>query len=730
MSIIGGVNMGSLTDYLFFFANGMVDANWQSASKGYLGDVAINGVTASERTSGSFAYAGVISTNDATLSAWQNIVNNNPTQALSALNQTALIAGLQADLVSAIKQINALPATPGYTSVTSTDLDGLNTQNGINEIFVINITDGLNFSQKINITGDAGDVFILRWDTDGNPQNGYQGQLKPQSGGAIVPHGGLKPTNFISVAGNIGSSGGGLNPAVPYPQGPRYNDGTGPLITNGEDWNGGGFFTGYLLTTGAPGNTPDPITGLYIGQTSSLSNGIFVGGWYSLTTKFSMTSGTSGVYVSPNPSTYSIPRIDVKKYVSPDNGISWLDAEIPPGPVIPPTIDPQFKFVVQNAGNVPLSLVSLSDSVYGVISVGGNLAVNDSFEVVITKPWSQGDHENEATAVGTYGTDTVSSTDFAHYLGIVIGQPAVRIVKYVSPDNGATWLDANTPPGPDILSNVAPQFKFVVTNIGTDDLTNVVITDDLFGVVGGPISLVVGASTAFYYTDLWQQGQHVNTARATGNSVDGPVFDQNSAYYNGVLAAPDITIKKYVSPDNGVTWLDANTSPGPTIPSSIQPRFKFVVTNTGNTELTDVLVTDSVYSFIDALLTLDAGESVEWEIIKPWNAGAHENIATVTANFDGTTLSASDNAWYFGEEAPVPAISIAKYVSVDDGATWLHVNMPIGPLLPDGMTAMFKYVVTNTGNTKLTNVTVTDSVIGAIATGVSLGVGESQTWII
>jgi len=62
---------------------------------------------------------------------------------------------------------------------------------------------------------------------------------------------------------------------------------------------GGGFFTGYWLTTGAPTTLSN---GLYVGDTAPLSNAIFVGGWYSLTTKFSMTSGTSGVHVCPTPS--------------------------------------------------------------------------------------------------------------------------------------------------------------------------------------------------------------------------------------------------------------------------------------------------------------------------------------------------------------------------------------------------------------------------------------------
>jgi len=209
MTTIGGIDLGDLPSYLLFFADGSVDANWQGATKGFIGDVAVNGLVASERTSGDVPYAGTLYTNAPTQGAWQAILDQNPTQASGVTGDTTRIANLTADLISAIQQINALPATPGFESVSSTSLDGLNTQNGINEVYVINITSGLTVSSQINITGDPGDVYILRWDTDGDPSNGYQGQVKFQSGGAIVPHGGLTPTNFINVAGDINSSGGG-----------------------------------------------------------------------------------------------------------------------------------------------------------------------------------------------------------------------------------------------------------------------------------------------------------------------------------------------------------------------------------------------------------------------------------------------------------------------------------------------------------------------------------------
>ena len=258
--VIGGVDLGNLPNYLLFFANGSEDANWQGATKGFVGDVAVDGIQADERTSGGVPYAGTIYTNDSTLSAWAGIVDQNdpsqvsPAQAFGVTGQTARISGLETDLNSVFAQINALLPSVGYNSVSSTSLNGLNTTGGGAQTFVINITSGLGFSSKINITGDAGDVFILRWDSDGNPNNGYQGQVKPQSGGAIVPLGGLKATNFINVAGDINSSGGGSNPAAPYPQGPRYNDGTGALIVKGANFKGGGFFTGYWLTTGDPTN--------------------------------------------------------------------------------------------------------------------------------------------------------------------------------------------------------------------------------------------------------------------------------------------------------------------------------------------------------------------------------------------------------------------------------------------------------------------------------------------
>lgn len=346
----GGINLGHLTDNLFFFANGSQNANWLGATKGFVGDVVIDGIQAKEHTSNIIPFAGTIHTNAATLGTWQGIIDDNAKQAHVETKQTALVSGLENDLNNAFAQINGLTASAGYTGISAASLNGLNTQDGINRTYVINVTSGFTVSSKIDITGDSGDVFVLRWDTDANYTNGYQGQVKFHSGGAIVPLGGLTAGNFIHVAGDINASGGGGNPASPYPQGPHLNEGTGSLISGGSDFSGGGFFTGYWLTTGASG----------AGGIQSLSNAVFVGGWYTQSDNFAMTSGTGGVHISPNQATLTFDPAKV--------GTATAAAHI--GDAL------TFTYKVTNTGTVDLTGLNIVDD-----NAGGTQFTPDSLLV-------------------------------------------------------------------------------------------------------------------------------------------------------------------------------------------------------------------------------------------------------------------------------------------------------------------------------------------------------------
>ena len=233
---------------------------------------------------------------------------------------------------------------------------------------------------------------------------------------------------------------------------------------------------------------------------------------------------------------------------------------------------------------------------------------------------------------------------------------AIDVEKYVSVDGGENWVDADTVTGPYMNAGIAPQFKFWVKNIGNVDLTNVDVTDDVFGNIHLDGTLAVGASAEYFVTGTWAEGQHTNTATATGDFVDGngntqTATDTDAAHYYG--SNPEIDVEKYVSIDGGTTWVDADTVTGPYMNAGIAPQFKFVVSNIGNVDLTNVDVTDDVFGNIHLDGTLAVGASAEYFVTGTWAAGQHTNTATATGDFVDSsgytdTDTDTDDANYYG----------------------------------------------------------------------------------
>jgi hypothetical protein len=195
-----------------------------------------------------------------------------------------------------------------------------------------------------------------------------------------------------------------------------------------------------------------------------------------------------------------------------------------------------------------------------------------------------------------------------------------------------------------------------------------------------------------------------------------------------------IDIVKYVSPDGGSSWFNADTPPGPFIIAPQIPWFRYVVTNTGPEILFDVTITDSVLGLIIVIGQLNPGESDEHIRTGSWAPGQQCNIATATAAIEPQgpiAFTDTDGACYFGVEAEaIPSIMIEKFVSVNDGGTFIAAHTSPGPLLPDGVTPQFKLVVTNNGQTPLQNVTVTDSVFGLVANIPLMFPGQSIPFIL
>ncbi|MFY9182831.1 MAG: hypothetical protein WBJ45_14790 [Limnohabitans sp.] len=121
------------------------------------------------------------------------------------------------------------------------------------------------------------------------------------------------------------------------------------------------------------------------------------------------------------------PIIDLTKYVSVDNGVTWDDANGPTGPLLSSAsgIDPQFRFTVTNTGNITLGDVTLTDAVYdlngaeaGTAYSFGSLAVGASAEFIFTgAAWAVGQQSGDA-AVSVAAMPLVLDIDNAYYLGV------------------------------------------------------------------------------------------------------------------------------------------------------------------------------------------------------------------------------------------------------------------------------------------------------------------------
>lgn len=197
-------------------------------------------------------------------------------------------------------------------------------------------------------------------------------------------------------------------------------------------------------------------------------------------------------------------------------------------------------------------------------------------------------------------TEKVTDIDPIHYLGVDPGNPAIDIEKFV---NG---FDADEAPGPEFAEGEELVFEYIVTNTGDVPLNDIEVVDDTLGAVTCPrTSLDPGESMD---CDPHQEQAVVGTffMKATVTAVDGEeVMDMDPVNFTVVPIPVDIDIEKFV---NG---FDADDAPGPTFQSGDLLVFDYVVTNTGDATLTNIVVTDATLGVVTCPTTsLQPGEAM------------------------------------------------------------------------------------------------------------------------
>jgi hypothetical protein len=152
---------------------------------------------------------------------------------------------------------------------------------------------------------------------------------------------------------------------------------------------------------------------------------------------------------------------------------------------------------------------------------------------------------------------------------------------------------------------------------------------------------------------------------------------------------------------------DADQAPGPLILAGAPVSWTYEVTNTSNVTLSNVDVTDDQGVTVACPTTqLAPGEDMTCSAAGIANPGQYTNTGTVIGEPpELPALMSSDKSHYFGV---APEVTIEKYTNGQDADT------PPGPYIEAGGAVSWTYIITNSGNISLTNVTVSDDQVQSV----------------
>ena len=363
---------------------------------------------------------------------------------------------------------------------------------------------------------------------------------------------------------------------------------------------------------------------------------------------------------------------------------------------------------VTNSGQMPLSIYELTDTLKSDIGATCVPSVETSL-----------DPGDSITCTYTMTASDPGGASIIHNTATVIGIDVFN--RSAGPEDDQTWvhvlnpqvhLDKTGPASAHVGDTIT--YTLTVTNPGNTPLDITDWDDDVCD--GEPVlktkegddnRLDPGETWVYNCSHVVVAGDPdrlVNTATVTGiDDLEHSVDSTDDAV--STILRPAISI----------------TKTGPTNAHVGDPVvYTLVVTNAGNTPLSSVTVTDPkcdglpVRSNSDADGLLSPGESWTYHCTHVVVAGDGASILN-TAEADGTdplgqTVTSADN-----HTAVVlhPAISIVKTANPES----VSVSGPV----------TYTYVVTNTGDTMLKNVTVTDDILGAIGSIGELAASESAT---
>ncbi len=179
------------------------------------------------------------------------------------------------------------------------------------------------------------------------------------------------------------------------------------------------------------------------------------------------------------------------------------------------------------------------------------------------------------------GFDSVKSASGTVSLSVL--HPAISVTKSAS--------------APKVENNTSVTYTYVVKNTGDTTLSNVSLTDNKITIPGGNVGTLTPSQSVTLTASAILTTTTTNTATATGTDQTGVKVTNTSQAVTVTVIHPAISLTKTASPTNG-------TSP-------LAVTYTYVVTNTGDTTLSNVTVSDNTLTIPSGNVgTLTAGQSV------------------------------------------------------------------------------------------------------------------------
>lgn len=301
---------------------------------------------------------------------------------------------------------------------------------------------------------------------------------------------------------------------------------------------------------------------------------------------------------------------------------------------------------------------------------------------------------NSATATGTAPNGDPVTSNESTVSSSATPNPALTMTKTASPTTVSS-------PGDTIA------YSFIVSNAGNVTVTGVGIAEETFSGTGDlsdiscPLTILApGQNTTCTSTYSVTQkdidaGSVTNTAKATATAPNGGVVESESSAAVTATLSPALELTKKVSP----TTVDAA---GQTV------TYTFEVTNTGNATLTGIAIDDPLVQSLCPTTPLAPGDQLTCTATytvtqQDMDAGSVSNTATASGiDPAGTkTVSAESKAVFTVDAKPALALVKTADATTDSKA---------------GQLVDYSFVITNTGNVTVTDVTVAEDVFTGTGT--------------